>query len=93
MLKCIDQQNMIEVHEQISQMSDIYAAAVVVLINEAGSGANHGLPGVGSPRMMDIKYATIGSVSLFVKPHQSLENDINSAWATRVLDIPRRLFR
>jgi hypothetical protein len=56
---CIDQQNVEEVNDQISQMHDIYRQADLTIIAACGLDSEYGLPGVSIPRRK-IKRTTIG---------------------------------
>jgi hypothetical protein len=47
---CIDQNNPQEKHDAIRNMDSIYRNACITIIAAAGSGSNHGLPGVSQPR-------------------------------------------
>ncbi|KAI1466182.1 HET-domain-containing protein [Daldinia caldariorum] len=79
---CIDQNNAMDKHNQISQMGNIYANSEITIIASAGTDATYGLPGISRPRKQQ-SGEVINGISLlegFPHPVHAVKE---SAWARR----------
>jgi hypothetical protein len=83
--QCINQANAEEKLEQIMQMAEIYGAAHVTLVAAAGTGPEHGLPGVQPGSRDMLKYCeTLGPILFIPVPHWNLHWTLKaSTWASR----------
>jgi hypothetical protein len=74
----------VDKHGQISQMSDIYAAAQLTIVVAAGKDSSYGLPGViPGPRHPKVRCETIDTVHLVVMPPPGPIDVANSTWHSR----------
>lgn len=80
---CIDQQNKEEKHSQISKMHFIYRNARVTLVAAAGTGSEHGIPGVrGTPRPSQ-PHVILGEDMFVTKLPHPLTAIQYSTWGSR----------
>jgi hypothetical protein len=80
---CIDQDNPLEKHHQISSMDQIYSEAALTIIAAAGKGPYYGLPGVGATARTPQRFAKIGEyivAEVFPNIKASLRE---STWSSR----------
>ena len=80
---CIDQKKPEEVRTQVNKMDEIYKGADVTIVAAAGSGPDHGLPGVGETPRKPQPAVRIGQhllVSIMTDTTQLVEDAI---WNTR----------
>lgn len=80
---CIDQENPLEKHHQISSMDQIYSEASLTIIAAAGEGPYYGLPGVGATPRTPQRFAKIGNylvAEMFLNLKASLRQ---STWSSR----------
>ncbi|KAH6642715.1 heterokaryon incompatibility protein-domain-containing protein [Boeremia exigua] len=81
---CIDQDNAREKYIQIAQMGHIYSAAYLTIVAAAGTGSDHGLPGVTPNSRAAIDYVAVGSVYLYTIPRFYALFDVNrTLWSSR----------
>ncbi|KAH7083421.1 heterokaryon incompatibility protein-domain-containing protein [Paraphoma chrysanthemicola] len=82
---CIDQDDAKGKHEQIQMMGDIYAASQLTMIAAAGSGPDHGLPGVNARIRRKPIHASVRSITLVHLPARfTIWSDVSdSQWANR----------
>ncbi|KAH7068673.1 heterokaryon incompatibility protein-domain-containing protein [Paraphoma chrysanthemicola] len=82
---CINQDDAKGKHEQIQMMGDIYAASQLTMIAAAGSGPDHGLPGVNARIRRKPIHASVRAITLVhLPPRSTIWSDIsNSQWANR----------
>ncbi|KAI1808876.1 HET-domain-containing protein [Daldinia bambusicola] len=81
-LWCIDQNNAIDKHRQISQMGNIYANSEITIIASAGTDATYGLPGISRPRKQQSQEIINGISFLEGFPHP-IHAVKESAWVRR----------
>jgi hypothetical protein len=80
---CIDQNNPVQKHDQISKMNLIYEGAEITIVNVAGDNAQSGLPGVDDevrPRQPKAEIGDTVLVSTLCSPREQVKNSI---WSTR----------
>lgn len=93
---CIPQEDPVTYMEQIHRMDDIYFASALTLIACAGTGPQHGLPGVSRPRSACPAFGLDGSRCFQIMP--TVQDLHASMWASRAwtyqegLLAQRRLF-
>ncbi|KUJ22309.1 HET-domain-containing protein, partial [Mollisia scopiformis] len=79
---CIDQEDSVDKHHQITHMDAIYANAFITIIAAAGDGPDYGLPGVERPRKVHPHLLIDRNHLVSTLPHASaLVN--SSRWASR----------
>ncbi|KAF2101394.1 HET-domain-containing protein [Rhizodiscina lignyota] len=88
---CIDQNNIEERHNQISQMDSIYQAAELTIVALDGDDCHSGLPGVNGTLRTRQPVVTCGNFSIVSSMH--LANTMpNSPWARRGWTFQEALF-
>lgn len=81
---CIDQNDPEDKMRQILQMGAIYSSAQLTIIAAAGSGPQHGLPGISDFRRTPMPYGeVVGSIGLVVTSIKAIEEVFDSVWASR----------
>lgn len=81
---CIDQDDAQTKHSLISNMAAIYQNAEFTIIAAAGSGANHGLPGVGTTTRREPQPKVRLGRTVLASPLENCREDIyQSTWWTR----------
>jgi hypothetical protein len=80
---CIDQNDPVQKHGQISKMNLIYEGAEITIINVAGVNAQSGLPGIENEVRPQQPKAKIGDNVLVSTLRSPREHIKNSLWSTR----------
>jgi hypothetical protein len=80
---CIDQNNALEKHHQISHMAEVYEGALVTIVAASSTAADDGIPGVSIPRVMTPCVRISARLSLQACLHSVHQSLIASEWNKR----------